>query len=688
MSKSSYNDALRLLISNVLIMEGGAYGHMSHLYEALDMTFGELLEVLRAASEGKLENVTEKTDGINMFFTVANNGLRVATNPGYVRTGGMDKQQLAQKYEGKPGVQKAYLEGYDALAKTVAGLDDDELKTFFGDENARTWYSIEIITNDLTMTIDYGRKLIAVHMNGSKVVNKDGSEQKEGDHELAVELGSRLEREASSADWDVAAPAMVELPAMSMEAYENAARRIMALGVSESDTIQDYLSRVAESALLANGVRGDVAKQAARKMAGFPNQPNLTTFKRQIPQDAYSLMQHSKEWAKDAILPLEDIVTDFAVERLRGVSSALMDNSQEEVQRLREKVGKAIAAIEASGDANALAVLQREMTKLKSVDNIVTPMEGIVFHHNGRVLKLTGAFSSFHKLLSLFTFGKGGTKLNVEGSSRKITEGGNAFKEAKPVPLSSFNKEYPKLVKMLKSAGADVVVPVGSTGKKKLMGDVDLAVQTNVDVDDFKAKLQDMLGSENVTRNATVVSFVYDFGGSLGQVDLMFGKADYLSWARAGTNPEETPFKGIVRNILLNTLAKVLSRYVFTKQQGEGFQKRYSIDLDRGLYVNTQTNVSKDGKKLSSWKTVDKEFLTDDPNEIVNILLGADYSVDDTTTLEKLLQAIYDSSVTKKYAAEIVEAFADSVTDTLSRKSNAFGDVTVDQVLNLLSKYR
>lgn len=680
-------EIIRLELSSKqnLLLCGGAYGHLSHLYEALDMTFGELLDVLKAASEGRLENVTEKTDGINMYFTVIGGELRVATNSGFIRKGGMNREELAVRYADKQQVQEAYLSGYDAMHSVVSRLSSKEIRAYFGGKAGVTWYSVEVITSGLSMTISYGKNILAVHLNGSKTVLPDGTEEP-GDHELASSLGARLEAVTPSGDWEVHGPAMVELPAMSLEAYENASRRIAALGVSNSDTIQDYLANVAEASLSANGAKGAVVAAAAKKMAGFPNQPNLMTFKKQMPPAAYSLMQNTKEWAKDAILPIEDIVTDFAVERLRGVSSALMDNSQEEVQRLRTTVEKAIAAIESSGDANAMSVLQREMTKLKSVDNIVTPMEGIVFHYNGRVLKLTGAFSSFHKLLSLFTFGKGGTKLGM--SESRLFEGGNAFDDVKPVPLASFNAEYPKIVRMLKSLGADDVVPVGSTGKKKLMGDIDLAVQTEVDVDKFKTSLQNLIGSDNVTRNATVVSFVHDFGGTPGQVDLMFGKTSYLSWARAGTDPEKTPFKGIVRNILLNTLAKVLSNYVFVDHTGANTKKRYTVDLDRGLYVNTQTNVSKDGKKLSSWKTVDKEFVSDDPSEIVNTLLGDDYTVEDTVTLEALLDAIHGSSITKKYAREITAEFAKSVTDTLTKKSTAFGDVTIDQIIDLLSSYK
>jgi len=666
---------LRAVVRKIL-QEGGAYGHLTHLYEALDMTFGELLEILSAASEGKLENVTEKTDGINMFFTVAGGELRVATNPGFIRTGGLGRQELVARFADKPPVQKAYVSGYDALAKAIGGLPKKALKRYFGGPNGQVWYSIEVITSGLSMTINYGRNILAVHLNGSKVIRPDGSEE-QGDHATAAELGKRLESIGTgSEDWDVHGPAMVELPAMSKEAFQRAAQRIRGLGVTDADTIQDFLMKSAKQTLAANGVKPPTLDAAARKMAGFPGQPNLTAFKKQVPPQAYSLMQNTKEWAKEAILPLEDIVTDFAVERLRGVDSALMDNSQAEVQRLRALVEKAIAAIQASGDDTAMQVLQREMVKLKSAENIVTPMEGIVFHYKGRVLKLTGAFSSFHKILSLFTFGKGGTKLSMEG--RRLIEGGHALDDMKPVPLDAFKSEFPRLVDFLKRLGAKKVVPVGSTGKKPLMGDVDLALETDLSIEDFQKKLEGAIGKDKVTRNATVVSFAHDFAGTVGQVDLMFGKTSYLSWSRAGTDPRKTPFKGVARNLLLNILARTLSEQVFEKQSSDVTKKRYIIDMDRGLFINTQTKLSKDGKPLKDWKTVDKEFVTDDPQEIVSVLLGEDFAVEDTLTFDDLISAIGRSKLVKKHAGTIVRQFVDSVRDTAAKRPDVLGPRTLE----------
>lgn len=51
------------------ISEGGAYGHMSHLYEDLNLTFGDLKRIIKMGLSGKLNTATEKCiDGDSVVY--------------------------------------------------------------------------------------------------------------------------------------------------------------------------------------------------------------------------------------------------------------------------------------------------------------------------------------------------------------------------------------------------------------------------------------------------------------------------------------------------------------------------------------------------------------------------------------------------------------------------------------------
>jgi hypothetical protein len=64
-----------------------------------------------------------------------------------------------------------------------------------------------------------------------------------------------------------------------------------------------------------------------------------------------------------------------------------------------------------SGDETAMSVLSTQMGKLKSVENITSPMEGVVFVYKGNAYKFTGSFAAANQILGLFKYGRKGTKL-------------------------------------------------------------------------------------------------------------------------------------------------------------------------------------------------------------------------------------------------------------------------------------
>jgi hypothetical protein len=81
---------------------------------------------------------------------------------------------------------------------------------------------------------------------------------------------------------------------------------------------------------------------------------------------------------------------------------------------LQGEVQNAISAIEASGDETAMSVLATQMEKLKSVSNITSPVEGIVFLYKGNAYKFTGSFASCGQILGLFKYGRGSIKIKKD----------------------------------------------------------------------------------------------------------------------------------------------------------------------------------------------------------------------------------------------------------------------------------
>ena len=82
---------------------GGFAGHMSHLHENPSLTFKQIKDVFVKASTGELEG-TEKTDGQNLYmsYSVKTGEARAVRNKGNILAGGMNAEQLAQKFADHP----------------------------------------------------------------------------------------------------------------------------------------------------------------------------------------------------------------------------------------------------------------------------------------------------------------------------------------------------------------------------------------------------------------------------------------------------------------------------------------------------------------------------------------------------------------------------------------------------------
>lgn len=141
---------------------------------------------------------------------------------------------------------------------------------------------------------------------------------------------------------------------------------------------------------------------------------------------------------------------------------------------------------------------------------------------------------------------------------------------------------------------------LGTTGKREVSGDLDLAIDANeVNKNDFVTKLSmyiDKQGGEPkdwIRKSGISVHFKTPIRGDetngYVQADFMFGERDWLKWSMTG-GKEGSDLKGSHRHIILASIAKA---------------KGMKWSFQNGL-VNRETN----------------EVITKDPNEIAKKVLG------------------------------------------------------------------
>jgi len=403
--------------------EGGLGGHMSHLYEDQELTFGEIKAVFNQATKGKLESVTEKLDGQNIFFTFEpSTGLRFARNIGNIKTGGMGADEVESRWADKPNVAAAFTKAYKIMSAAIAAISATERKKIFND--GKIWYSAEIVGTLNPNVINYDQDAVIFHESGT-VYDENGQPltiDTSKNFARLVSSVNRMQLAIKNSGWKVLSPVMVPLQKLSndepLEEALNGLNELMnKYSMSNDNTLNDMFVEKLMSEDMAKLVADEDTKQYLAELIGDFNA--TITSKKPILKDLISegllqqadlpvvlnLIRNAPKLYSNTVEPIRNIITSFAISVLQGVQSYLILNPNEEVKRLKDEVQSAIEHIRSSGGEHQNQILDSELSRLRSLDRITSSMEGIAFKYNGKLYKLTGAFAPINQILGIKKYG-------------------------------------------------------------------------------------------------------------------------------------------------------------------------------------------------------------------------------------------------------------------------------------------
>lgn len=256
-----------------------------------------------------------------------------------------------------------------------------------------------------------------------------------------------------------------------------------------------------------------------------------------------------------------------------------------------------------------------------------------------------------------------------------ISEGGHAVSNVEPIDQENVPATLKNIysdLSQLFSIGEEDTRLLGSTGKKKpgeQSGDIDVAVdvhaiakQTGINsvdelIDHIYEKLQTKYSDVNRLHGMGIISVSYPIENTDGsqpnsyvQVDFMLTEnPEWTSFAYFSPSSYESKYKGVHRTELLVAIAASVNEQVTSEIEDELGEKqaaeweRYIFNRDKGLFRAKKSRVGKSGKLIKTQKNVYKNLLTQNPSEVVKILLGEDFSIEDTNSFESLWNAINSS---------------------------------------------
>tara|TARA_R110000765_G_scaffold215108_1_gene319987 strand:+ start:3788 stop:5776 length:1989 start_codon:yes stop_codon:yes gene_type:complete len=413
---------------------GGVAGHMDHLYDRPDLTFGKMKEIMSAASNGKL-TTEEKVDGQNLFlsYSIAEGKAKGARNKGNLKAGGLDAVTLAQKFAGRGGLAEAFNGGFSAFETAVESLSTDEKQNIFGPD-ANIWYNSEVMDPGAANVIKYDSKTLKIHGVGHFVFDRETGEKQpipKGALETLDAALKRMQEALSGHDFSLVRRAIIQLEKLEDDKILNIAKAQIdsAIGsesLSDNSTVQDYVfSR------LMKGIDTDLPEkfkeEVVKYILGLPGNIGLKALKKGLPnedlQDLGEVMASKKMLLKESIYPIEIIVHDFTVGILKSLKSVFIADTDKEVERLKIELSTAVKEISNSGaeDPQSMQIMQRQLNKIKDFSQITTPIEAVVFDYDGHTYKFAGNFAPLNQILGMFKYPKVPRKLATESLSVNST---------------------------------------------------------------------------------------------------------------------------------------------------------------------------------------------------------------------------------------------------------------------------
>ena len=418
MRKKNFQTSNPKLAFEGMIMEGGAYGHMNHPFDAdVNLTFGQLKDIVNRALDGTLENTREKTDGQALAISWRDDRLVAARNKGHLKNKGenaLDIRGVSDKFSGRGGLSDAYNFAMRDLSKAISSLSNAQRDKIF--KGGSCFMNLEVIYPTSVNVIPYGQPLLVFH--GTMEYDDDGVAI--GENQGAARMLAGMIKQVNQNVQDsytIQGPPVLKLPksqdlSKKKSVYNSKIKRLQKkYNLKDTDGVaeyhqafwEEYVDKKSPSTLDNKTKMGLVKRWAFFDKAFRLDKKNITDEKTLEWAKATDKEKHSKI-AKDNVRPFEDIFLGLGAEVLQFVSSALTVNPDKAIRDMQKRLDKTIKDVKKSGDPKKIEKLKLELQRLNSIGGSkkIVPNEGIVFTYNGKTFKLTGTFAPLNQILGIF----------------------------------------------------------------------------------------------------------------------------------------------------------------------------------------------------------------------------------------------------------------------------------------------
>jgi hypothetical protein len=398
-----------------LLLEGGAYGHMNHPFDIeMNLTFGDLKQIVVRALNGDLELAREKTDGQALAVSWVNGRLVAARNKSHLKNkgaGAMTIGQVADKFAGRGGLTDAYNFAMQDLSKAIAALSEPQRKKIFKDGSS--FMNLEVIYPTSVNVIPYNQPLLVFH--GTFDYDIDGTIVGENQQAASI-LGGMIKQVNAhiQSKYTIQGPPINKLPKSEhlsklQGKYLGMISKLQSeFGLHDSDGVADY-----HQAWWTNFVEKKAKKLDYQQKIGLIKRwafgdksfriAEITDDKIRAWADQTD-KQDQQKISKQNLMRFEEIFLGVGADVLSFMDSVLTANPDSAKRQMVARLQSTISQVKASGDPKKIEKLKLELSRLNALGGFekIVPNEGIVFVYGGNTYKLTGAFAPLNQILGIF----------------------------------------------------------------------------------------------------------------------------------------------------------------------------------------------------------------------------------------------------------------------------------------------
>lgn len=420
----------KLSLLNESVKEGGAAGHMLHPFDVDEFTFGDYKQLVNDLFSTRVEHITEKLDGMNIFATVTPQGEpRFARNAGQIKgdDAGMGIEDMEARWggEGKDtSILDAYKNAFYLFSDAVNSLDDPA--GFFNGDGYKIYANCEVIDKTHPNAVPYAKTLLSVH--NIVAFSTDGTGQRvELPEDVVQEKMNTLKQVLPTVNsqyggTQVTPEVVIQIRSDNNETLEYFISYVEHIeefaGVDDDTTLIEYREVLLMKYIADNGFGIILGNQFTnyfiKRWVYGQKQPTIVQLKKQMltsgvdgaAQVYEAAVKFEKEVLDSAMKEIMEPVENFfyrlgneVISRCQGLANE--GNEDETVQVLVRQLENTQEMIRQSNDPELTQEMAYWLNRLATLENKYNSTEGVVFSYRGKTMKLTGSFAALNRAINL-----------------------------------------------------------------------------------------------------------------------------------------------------------------------------------------------------------------------------------------------------------------------------------------------